>query len=163
MKRLTLPLSRADVDALELGEAVTVSGTVTMSIGLPTHQRMADLVEAGAPLPVDLRNLLLSLVLFSVWLWVCHWTVDLWGRGSLTAAWTLFALVTFGVGLALRERIYRLAGFITLGLAVGRLFFLDVWRFDSLYRIISFLVLGAGLLVLSFVYHRFADSLRKYL
>lgn len=56
MKRLTLPLSRADVDALELGEAVTVSGTVTMSIGLPTHQRMADLVEAGAPLPVDLRD-----------------------------------------------------------------------------------------------------------
>jgi fumarate hydratase subunit beta len=56
MKNLTLPLSRADVEDLRLGELVTVSGQVTMSIGLPTHKRMVDLVEAGAPLPVDLRD-----------------------------------------------------------------------------------------------------------
>jgi len=56
MKNLTLPLSRADVDDLRLGELVTVSGQVTMSIGLPTHRRMVDLVEAGTPLPVDLRD-----------------------------------------------------------------------------------------------------------
>lgn len=56
MKRLTLPLARADVEALELGELVTISGQVTMTIGLPTHKRMVDLLEAGTPLPVDLRD-----------------------------------------------------------------------------------------------------------
>lgn len=56
MKHLTLPLSRADVDALTLGELVVVSGPVTMTIGLPTHQRMVDHLEAGTPLPVDLRD-----------------------------------------------------------------------------------------------------------
>lgn len=56
MKRLTLPLARADVEALEPGELVTISGEVTMSIGLPTHKRMVDLLEAGTPLPVDLRD-----------------------------------------------------------------------------------------------------------
>jgi len=56
MKNLTLPLSRADVEGLRLGELVTVSGLVTMSIGLPTHKRMVDLVEAGTALPVDLRD-----------------------------------------------------------------------------------------------------------
>lgn len=56
MKHLTLPLSRADVEGLELGEMVTVSGQATMSIGLPTHKRMLDLLEAGQPLPVDLRG-----------------------------------------------------------------------------------------------------------
>lgn len=56
MKHLTLPLSRADVEALQCGDQVTVSGHVTMSIGLPTHQRMCDELDAGRALPVDLRG-----------------------------------------------------------------------------------------------------------
>jgi fumarate hydratase subunit beta len=56
MKHLQLPLSRADVEGLELGEMVLVSGHMTMSIGLPTHQRMVDLLDAGRPLPVDLKD-----------------------------------------------------------------------------------------------------------
>ncbi|HSV44414.1 MAG TPA: fumarate hydratase C-terminal domain-containing protein [Ramlibacter sp.] len=56
MKHLTLPLSRADVDALELGELVVLSGQATMSIGLPTHKRMVEQLDAGVPLPVDLQG-----------------------------------------------------------------------------------------------------------
>lgn len=56
MHALRLPLSRADVQALRVGDAVRLSGAVSMSIGLPTHQRMVDLLGAGEPLPVDLRN-----------------------------------------------------------------------------------------------------------
>lgn len=56
MKHLTLPLSRAEVDALTLGELVVVSGPVTMTIGLPTHQRLVDHLAAGTPLPVDLHD-----------------------------------------------------------------------------------------------------------
>lgn len=56
MKNLQLPLSRADVESLELGEMVVLSGQVTMSIGLPTHQRMVDMIAAGQPLPVDLKD-----------------------------------------------------------------------------------------------------------
>jgi fumarate hydratase subunit beta len=56
MKHLSLPLTRADVEGLELGEMVVLSGHVTMSIGLPTHRRMVALLDAGQPLPVDLRD-----------------------------------------------------------------------------------------------------------
>ncbi|MFY9509992.1 MAG: fumarate hydratase C-terminal domain-containing protein [Rubrivivax sp.] len=56
MKHLTLPLSRAAVDDLALGEMVLVSGPVTMSIGLPTHQRMVAHLDAGTALPVDLHD-----------------------------------------------------------------------------------------------------------
>lgn len=56
MKHLQLPLSRADIDGLEVGEMVTLSGQATMSIGLPTHQRMVDHLDAGTPLPVDLKD-----------------------------------------------------------------------------------------------------------
>jgi uncharacterized membrane protein len=54
-------------------------------------------------------------------------------------------------------------GFTVLGLAGGRLFFMDVWRFDTLPRIVSFLVLGAVLLVLSFIYNRFSETMRRWL
>ena len=131
-------------------------------VSIPLSLRIGAWLAEEQPLPVTLRNILVILALFSMWIWVSHWTVD-FGRGQLTTAWTVFALVVFSVGLALRERIYRLGGFAVLGLAIGRLFFLDVWRFDSIYRIVSFLVLGAALLALSFVYHRFADSLRRCL
>jgi fumarate hydratase subunit beta len=56
MKHLTLPLQRADVEALEVGEMVLVSGQATMTIGLPTHQRMVEHLDAGTPLPVDLKD-----------------------------------------------------------------------------------------------------------
>jgi fumarate hydratase subunit beta len=56
MKHLTLPLQRADVEALQVGEMVLVSGQATMTIGLPTHQRMVEHLDAGTPLPVDLKD-----------------------------------------------------------------------------------------------------------
>lgn len=53
---LRLPLSRDDVLALRVGDMVRLSGQASMSIGLPTHRRMVDLLDAGQPLPVDLRG-----------------------------------------------------------------------------------------------------------
>ncbi|MBI0329860.1 fumarate hydratase C-terminal domain-containing protein [Burkholderia plantarii] len=53
---LSLPLVREQVDALQLGDMVRLSGRVTVSIGLPTHQRLARIIEAGEPLPVNLAG-----------------------------------------------------------------------------------------------------------
>ncbi|HSV52933.1 MAG TPA: fumarate hydratase C-terminal domain-containing protein [Burkholderiaceae bacterium] len=56
MKHLKLPLARADVEALGVGDMVLLTGEVTMSIGLPTHKRMVEHLDRGEPLPVDLRD-----------------------------------------------------------------------------------------------------------
>lgn len=106
---------------------------------------------------------LVAFALASVWMWVTRWTIAHVCAGQLTTAWALLALVVLGTGLGLRERLYRLGGFTILTLAVGRLFIVDVWRFDTLFRIVSFIVLGGVLLALSFVYHRFAELLRRWL
>jgi fumarate hydratase subunit beta len=55
-RTLKLPLARADVERLAVGDMVLLDGEVTMTIGLPTHQRLVDALEAGTPLPVDLRD-----------------------------------------------------------------------------------------------------------
>jgi fumarate hydratase subunit beta len=53
---LQLPLEAEAVHALAVGDQVFLSGDITISIGLPTHKRMAHDLTAGKPLPVDLQG-----------------------------------------------------------------------------------------------------------
>lgn len=132
-------------------------------LAVPASLRIGRWITGTDPLPSETRNALVAAAMASVWLWVTRW-VNLQGHTEqLTAAWAVLALVIFAGGLGLRERIYRVGGFAVLALAIGRLFIVDVWRFDTLPRIVSFLALGAVLLVLSFVYNRFAETMRRWL
>lgn len=45
----------------------------------------------------------------------------------------------------------------------ARLVVFDVWQFDTLTRILSFITLGAILLASGFFYNRFADALKRWL
>jgi uncharacterized membrane protein len=85
-----------------------------------------------------------------------------WGL-SLTIIAALLALVLFAAGLLLSERAYRLGGMALLGLGVALVFFVDVWSFDPLYRILSFIVLGVVLLLIGYFYNRFEEKLRQWL
>lgn len=53
---LQLPLSRDKARELAVGDMVTLTGEITVSIGLPTHQRMVQALIDGAALPIDLRG-----------------------------------------------------------------------------------------------------------
>ncbi len=56
VRELRLPLTEADARSLVIGDQVRLTGPVTMSIGLPTHKRMAAMLERGEALPQDLRG-----------------------------------------------------------------------------------------------------------
>ncbi|MBL8385008.1 MAG: fumarate hydratase C-terminal domain-containing protein [Burkholderiales bacterium] len=53
-RELRLPLTREEACSLAVGDPVALTGAVTMTIGLPTHRRMAALLERGEALPQDL-------------------------------------------------------------------------------------------------------------
>lgn len=55
-RELTLPVSEAQVRELCVGDMVTLTGAVTVSIGIPTHKRMVEAVRKNETLPVDLRG-----------------------------------------------------------------------------------------------------------
>jgi uncharacterized membrane protein len=132
-------------------------------VAIPASLRLGRRFAGDSFLPANARNALVAAVLATVWLWVTRFTVAHGEPGHLTAAWALLALVVFAAGLGLRERIYRIGGFAILALAIGRIFIVDVWKLETIYRIVSFLILGAVLLVLGFIYNRFADTIRKWL
>ena len=84
-------------------------------------------------------------------------------HGFLTAAWGAEALVVFLIALKVKERSYRWCALILLLLCVGRIVLIDVWTLDQLGRIVSFMGLGAALLIVSFLYARHRELLRKVL
>ena len=56
VQELTLPIDEHRIRALRVGDLVRLSGKVTVSIGIPTHQRMAEAALLGQSLPVDIRG-----------------------------------------------------------------------------------------------------------
>ncbi|HUV12106.1 MAG TPA: DUF2339 domain-containing protein, partial [Acidobacteriota bacterium] len=81
----------------------------------------------------------------------------------LTVAWGMEALLLFAVGLWLGERDLRLFGLGFLSFCVLKVFFYDLAGLEGLPRISSFIVLGLILLLVSYLYTRFRQTLQRYL
>jgi uncharacterized membrane protein len=84
-------------------------------------------------------------------------------HGMVTLSWGLEGLVIFVLALWLGERSFRLTGLGLLLLCVGKILSVDVWRLDPRDRYLTFIVLGAALLLVSFLYTRNREALRQYL
>jgi hypothetical protein len=81
----------------------------------------------------------------------------------LTIAWGLQGVALLAAGFPLGDRILRLSGLGLLTGCIGKLFFWDLSYLDTLPRIFSFIVLGALLVAVSWVYTRFRERVQPYL
>ncbi|MGB2960203.1 MAG: hypothetical protein WBD30_15050, partial [Bacteroidota bacterium] len=79
----------------------------------------------------------------------------------VTLSWLLVALLYYIVSRVLTNRKYRWMALVTTGFAVLHVFVVDLVGLDPMYRIISFVVLGTALLVISMVYSRRKSSSRS--
>ena len=99
----------------------------------------------------------------SLWLFLTRWVCQNASGFYLTASWSALALVLFTVGMVLRERVYRWLGLGILAFALGRIVIFDVWKLETLYRILSFMALGIVLLVLGFIYNKYQEKIKEWL
>lgn len=83
--------------------------------------------------------------------------------GMLTLSWSPEGIGLLALGFAARERTLRLSGLALLLICIGKVFFYDLRNLETLYRILSFIGLGATLLLASLIYTRFKEQLRKYM
>jgi uncharacterized membrane protein len=74
---------------------------------------------------------------------------------AYSAAWLAFGLGLLGVGVWRSGRPVRQAGLGVVLLAVLKVFLYDLSELAGLYRVLSFLGLGASLLLLAWLYQRF--------
>jgi len=84
-------------------------------------------------------------------------------HGMVTLSWGLEGVAIFVLALWLAERSFRLTGLGLLLLCVGKILLVDVWRLNPRDRYLTLIVLGAALLLVSFLYTRNREALRQYL
>jgi hypothetical protein len=90
---------------------------------------------------------------------VAPWTEQKYETVGITAA----AVVLLGLGILFRSALYRRFGLAVFLYAIGRVFVIDLGHLERFYRIIAFLVLGATLVVVSYLYNRLSERFRKWL
>jgi uncharacterized membrane protein len=78
---------------------------------------------------------------------------------SLSILWALYASLLIGFGIARRIRGARILGMLLLAITILKVFFIDLSSLQTLYRMVSFIVLGLLLLAVSYSYNRFKTTL----
>ena len=73
---------------------------------------------------------------------------------ALSVLWAIYGGAMLVVGLVRRNRLLRLMALALLGVTTLKVFLFDLSSLDKVYRIISFIVLGAILLAVSFLYQQ---------
>jgi hypothetical protein len=73
------------------------------------------------------------------------------GHSGVSALWGVIGLGLLYVGLTRRRRALRLGGFALFAVSLGKLFFYDLSQLSSITRALSFLAVGAVLLLAGFL------------
>jgi uncharacterized membrane protein len=83
--------------------------------------------------------------------------------GMVTLSWGVEGVAVFLLALWMGERSFRLTGLGLLLLCVGKILVDDVWKLNPRDRYLTFIVLGAALLLVSYLYTRYRETIRQYL
>jgi uncharacterized membrane protein len=81
----------------------------------------------------------------------------------VTVAWGVEGVLIMLFALAVKERSFRLTGLALLLLCVGKVVAMDVWGLQPRDRYITFIIVGAALLFVSYLYSRYRDAIRQLL
>jgi uncharacterized membrane protein len=132
-------------------------------LGVLAQQRIAKRLPERFSFDRNVHGALIIVGGLSLWLLLTRWISQSSGGFYLTAGWSALALVLFTCGIVLRERVYRWLGLAVLACALGRVVIFDVWKLETIYRILSFMALGVVLLVLRFIYNKYQEKIREWL
>jgi uncharacterized membrane protein len=77
---------------------------------------------------------------------------------ALSMVWTIYAVGLLLAGIKRAAAVLRWQALALFGIVVGKVFLFDLSFLDRFYRIVSFLVVGAVLLAVSFLYQRKAAA-----
>ena len=84
-----------------------------------------------------------------------------WNGLIVTLLWVALALVLFVSGIYNRRSWPRLAAILLMTITLGKLIIFDTTKFTTVQKIVAYLVIGTLLLILSFYYQKFKQTLFK--
>ncbi|MBP9770530.1 DUF2339 domain-containing protein [Candidatus Gracilibacteria bacterium] len=81
----------------------------------------------------------------------------------ISIGWAVLAMAITAIGFILKQKSLRLPGIMLFALTILKVFAYDTGNLSPLYRMMSFLVLGVILLLVSFAYNKYKDKLKDIL
>lgn len=76
-------------------------------------------------------------------------------RGLTSVAWGLVGVAGLIIGIMNKIRPLRVAGLIVIGITILRIISVDLPALATIYRVVSFVFIGAALLIASWIYHTY--------
>jgi hypothetical protein len=83
--------------------------------------------------------------------------------GMITLSWGIEGVIVILLGLLVSQRSYRITGLFLLLLCVGKIVVRDAWRLNERDRYITFIALGAALTLVSTLYGKYRETVRRLL
>jgi hypothetical protein len=83
--------------------------------------------------------------------------------GMVTVSWGIEALLIIVLALAVKERSFRLTGLVLLLLCVGKIMAMDVWQLQPRDRYVTLIIVGSALLLVSYLYSRYRETISQFL
>jgi uncharacterized membrane protein len=83
-----------------------------------------------------------------------QFTASLKREMSTSLTWAIYGMGLVGLGFNRESALLRYLGLALLGATVAKVFTVDLLELDGVYRIVGFVALGLVLLAASFLYHR---------
>ena len=82
-----------------------------------------------------------------------------WSGLTVTLLWVALAVILFFWGMYSRRSWPRLAAILLMTVTLGKLIIFDSSKFSTVQKIVAYILIGSLLLVLSFLYQKFRQSL----
>jgi hypothetical protein len=83
--------------------------------------------------------------------------------GMVTLSWGVEGLMVIILGLLVSHRSYRITGLLLLLVCVAKIILHDAWQLNERDRYITFIALGAALTLVSTLYGRYREVVRRIL
>jgi hypothetical protein len=83
--------------------------------------------------------------------------------GMVTLLWGVEGVAVIVLGLLASERSYRITGLFLLLLCVAKILAFDAWKLNDRDRYLTFIALGAALSLVSILYSKFRETVRRLL
>jgi hypothetical protein len=132
-------------------------------LALLVMQQILRGASAKLPCPENIHGAVVLIAGVSLWRFISCWISLVTSGFFVTMTWAGFAVVVFAAGIILRERFHRWFGLCVLATAVSRVVLVDVWKQETIYRVLTFMALGIALLVVGFLYNKYQEKIRLWL
>jgi len=162
------PATPGNLSAVFFVSAVAAILFAALAFAFPLRKRIAARSKptSNSELSLDLPSLLArpeQIYFFLPMLLVTLLILHEVSFGRVTIGWGIEAVIAFLFALAVRERSFRLAGLGLLLICVAKIGLLDAWRLHGSDRYVTLIILGMALLLVSYLYTRYSELIRRYL